>query len=119
MRFLIVGGGAAALLWLLTFVFLRLGAPAFASGLGAYAIAFVVAYLLQRNWTFGGAGRHRRTLPRYFLVQASCALASGGLSHLLTSTLGWPAIAASLTMTVCVSAFSYLASTYWVFADET
>jgi hypothetical protein len=65
-----------------------------------------------------GAGDHVRTLPRYFAVQAGCALMSGGLSHLLATTLGWPAAAASAVMTVCVAAVSYLASSLWVFADE-
>jgi putative flippase GtrA len=117
-RFVIVGGGAAALLMLLTLALLRAGAPPFLAGLGAYAVAFVAAYLLQRNWTFGGAGRHARTLPRYFTVQASCALVSGGLSHVLVKGLGWPPAAASAAMTLCVSAVSYLASSLWVFADD-
>jgi putative flippase GtrA len=114
-RFIIVGGATAALLMGLTFGFLRAGAPAFVGGLSAYAISFAVAYLLQRNWTFQGAGRHARTLPRYFTVQLGCGLTSGGLSHLLAGTLGWPPAAAAAVMTVCVSAVSYFASSLWVF----
>lgn len=114
-RFVIVGGSTAALLMALTFAFLRAGAPPFAGGLAAYAITFVIAYLLQRNWTFQRAGRHSRTLPRYLTVQVGCGLASGGLSHLLAGTLGWPPAAASAVMTVCVSAVSYFASSLWVF----
>jgi putative flippase GtrA len=114
-RFIIVGGATAALLMGLTFGFLRAGAPPFAGGLAAYAITFGVAYLLQRNWTFQGAGRHARTLPRYFTVQLGCGLTSGGISHLLAGTLGWPPAAASAVMTVCVSAVSYFASSLWVF----
>ena len=116
-RFLVVGGGAAALLMALTFVLLTAGAPPFLGGAGAYAVTFVVAYLLQRNWTFRAAGRHSRTLPRYFVVQLVCGLASGGLSHLLAQVFGWPAAAASAVMTVCVAAISYFASSLWVFSD--
>lgn len=117
-RFIIVGGGTAAQLMVLTFAFLKAGAPPFLGGAGAYAITFVVAYLLQRNWTFRSAERHARTLPRYFLVQFACGLASGGLAHLLAQVLGWPAAVASAVMTVCVSAISYFATSLWVFSDE-
>lgn len=114
-RFIIVGGATAAFLMALTFGLLRAGAPPFAGGLAAYAVTFVIAYLLQRNWTFEGAGRHARTLPRYFTVQLACGLTSGGLSHLLAGTLGWPPAAASAVMTACVAAISYSASSLWVF----
>jgi putative flippase GtrA len=117
-RFVIVGVGSAGLLMALTFGFIRAGAPPFVGGLAAYAATFCVAYLLQRNWTFDGAGDHARTLPRYLAVQAGCALVSGGLSHLLVTTFGWPTAAASAVMTVCVAAISFLASSLWVFADE-
>lgn len=116
-RFVIVGVGSAALLAVVTYLLIQAGVSPFASGLIAYAVAFGVAYALQRNWTFEGAGRHSRTLPRYFLVQAACALISGGLTHALKSWLGWPAAGASLAMTFVVAVISYLASTYWVFAD--
>lgn len=122
MRFLIVGGGTAALLMGLSFGLMRLGAPPFGAGLAAYAVSFVVAYTLQRNWTFRAegraAGRHSRTLPRYLLVQASCALVSGALSHLLVRVFGWPPALASAGMTVCVAGVSYFASSLWVFADD-
>jgi putative flippase GtrA len=117
-RFVLVGGGSALLLMTLSFAFMRLGVPPFAAGLGAYAICFVVAYQLQRNWTFRGAGRHSRTLPRYFIVQVCCALISGLLSHLLARALAWPPALASAGMTVCVAAISYFATSLWVFADE-
>jgi putative flippase GtrA len=117
-RFVLVGGGSAALLMALTYLFLHLGVPPFPAGLGAYAIAFVVAYLLQRNWTFGGAGSHARTLPRYFALQVCLALLSGVLSHLMVKTFGWPKAEASAAMTLCVSAISYFGSSRWVFAGE-
>jgi putative flippase GtrA len=117
-RFVLVGGSAAGLLMALTYAFLRLGVPPFPAGLGAYALAFVFAYTLQRNWTFGGAGRHARTLPRYFALQLILALSSGGLSQVLVKALHWPSAEASAVMTLCVSAISYLGSSRWVFAEE-
>jgi putative flippase GtrA len=115
-RFVIVGGGATVLLMALTYGFLRLGVPAFRAGLFAYGLSFVFAYLLQSRWTFHGAGRLKRTLPRYFALQLGLALGSGGLSHLLTHALRWPPVEASAAMTICVSAISYLGSSRWVFA---
>jgi putative flippase GtrA len=117
-RFVIVGGGAAALLMALTYAFLRMGVPPFPAGLFAYAICFLVAYSLQRSWTFGGTGAHRRTLPRYLALQAALALVSGVLSQILVRALGWPPAEASAVMTLCVSAVSYLGSSRWVFADD-
>jgi putative flippase GtrA len=117
-RFVIVGGTATLLLMTLTYVFLRAGWPPFPAGLCAYGLSFVYAYLMQRNWTFGAVGRHARTLPRYFALQLALALASGGLSQVLVRTLKWPPAEASATMTLCVSAISYLGSSRWVFAGD-
>lgn len=117
-RFVIVGGSATLLLMSLTYVFLRAGAPPFPAGLCAYGVSFVFAYLMQRNWTFGGAGRHSRTLPRYFALQFGLALASGVLTQVLTKQLKWPPAEASAAMTLCVSAISYFGSSRWVFAAD-
>lgn len=117
-RFVIVGGGCAALLMALTYAFLRLGIPPFAAGLCGYGLSFVVAYLLQRNWTFEGVGRHGRTLPRYFTLQAALALSSGGLSLALVKALHWPRAEASAVMTLCVSAISFVGSSRWVFVGD-
>lgn len=117
-RFVIVGGGAAGLLIGLTFLFLRLGMAPFAGGATAYAIAFVVAYTLQRAWTFDGAGRHARTLPRYLAVQLVCAGVAGGMSHLLTQVAHAPDLLSATVSTIASSACSFVASSRWVFADE-
>lgn len=117
-RFVVVGGGAAALLSGLTYLFLRLGFAPFWGGLIAYAIAFVTAYVLQRNWTFQRPGGHRRTLPRYLATQLVCAALSGGLTHLFRDALGYgPAVTAVLS-TAAVSALSFVLSSQWVFRDQ-
>ena len=86
-RFLSVGIGAALLFFALTYAFVSLGMPPFAGALLAYAAAFVVAYSAQRNWTFGGGHDHSHALPRYFVLQAGCALGSGLLAHVAVDTL--------------------------------
>lgn len=116
-KFVVVGGGAAAALAGFTFGFLRVGLKPLAAGLAAYVCAFAIAYLLQRNWTFDGAGRHSRTLPRYLLVQAVCATTSALATHIFVDRLDWPALISAVAMTVVVSTASFLASSLWVFRE--
>lgn len=118
-RFVIVGGGAAALLAGLTYLFLRLGAPPFLGGLVAYAVAFAVAYVLQRNWTFRRSGSHRHTLPKYFAGQVLCAAVSGAVTHLLVQVWGQDPGPSAVVATVIVSALSFVLSSTWVFRDQT
>lgn len=117
-RFVIVGGTGAGLLFGLSYLFLRLGLPSFVSGLVAYGVAFATAYLLQRNWTFQGAGTHRRTLPRYLAVQVLCAALSGAATHLMADTLSYPPGVAAFVATGFVGAVSFVLSSRWVFRDQ-
>ena len=118
MRFLTVGIGSALLFFALTYAFVSLGMPPFAGALLAYAVAFVVAYSAQRNWTFGGGHDHSHALPRYFVLQAGCALGSGLLAHVAVDTLQMPPLAMSALTTVAASAVSYVASSLWVFREN-
>lgn len=114
-RFLIVGGGAAALLFVLSFAFVRLGLAPFAASVIAYAIAFVVAYTAQRGWTFGATHPHSHALPRYLTVQAATALFSGLVAHVTVNRFGWPELAMSAALTIAASAASYVLTSLWVF----
>ncbi len=116
-RFLVVGVGAAVLLFGLTWLFARAGMPPFWGSAVAYAIAFAIAYTAQRNWTFGGGHAHGRALPRYFAVQAGCALTAGVVSHIAIEGFGLPPAAMAAVVTVAASAVSYLLSTFWVFPE--
>lgn len=118
LRFIIVGTGAALLLFALTFVFAALGLPGFAAGLLAYALTFAAAYLAQRSWTFGGAASHARALPRYFVLQAASALLSGLTTHLTIAGLGFSPLAAAAMTTLAASAVSYVVSSRWVFVGD-
>lgn len=117
-RFVIVGGTGAGLLFGLSYLFLRLGLPSILSGIVAYAAAFVTAYLLQRNWTFQGGAPHRRALPRYFAVQALCAVLSGVAIHVLADTLNYPSGVAAFVATGFVGIVSFVLSSRWVFRDQ-
>lgn len=114
-RFLIVGAGAAGLLFALSFCFVIAGMAPFWSGAVAYGIAFIVAYTLQRAWTFGGRHDHGRAFPRYLALQLCCAALSGIISHVAVDVLGLPPLAMSMLATAITSAISYFASLLWVF----
>jgi putative flippase GtrA len=117
-RFIVVGVGAALLLFTLTFLFVSVGLPPFPGSVLAYGIAFVVAYSAQRGWTFGGRHDHSHALPRYLVVQVGCALLAGVVSHVAVTQLGLAPFAMSALATVAASATSYVLCSVWVFADR-
>jgi putative flippase GtrA len=116
-RFVIVGVGAAALFFVLSYLFVSAGMSPFAGAALAYAIAFAVAYTAQRAWTFGGRHGHGHALPRYFVIQLGCALLSGILAQLLVTYLKMPPLAMSAVTTIAASLASYFLSSRWAFAE--
>jgi putative flippase GtrA len=117
-RFLMVGVGAAGLLFLLNFLLVSAGLPPFAASMLAYAVAFAVAYSAQRGWTFDGQHEHAHTLPRYFLLQAGCAVFSGLVSHVSATRFGMSPLAMSALTTIMTSAASFVLSSLWVFPER-
>jgi putative flippase GtrA len=117
-RFIIVGVGAALLLFALNWLFVAFDAPPFVSGIVAYAIAFVCAYSAHHGWTFGGAHAHSQSFPRYLAVQAFCALLSGLISHVSVAVFDASPAIMSAAATVIGSTTSYLLVRYWAFADS-
>jgi putative flippase GtrA len=117
-RFATVGVGAAALLFGLSWLFVHLGASPFIGSVAAYAISFVVAYAAQHGWTFGGAHRHSRALPRYLAVQLGCAILSGLVAHASVQMAGAPPLAMSAAVTLAASGASFVLSFLWVFPDR-
>jgi putative flippase GtrA len=115
-RFVVVGVGAALLLFSLSYLFIAAGMPPFAGSTLAYGIAFVCAYLAQRGWTFGGAHGHTHAFPRYLITQIGCSLVAGGAAHLSANGLGAPAAVVAALSTILASAGSFVLSRYWVFS---
>lgn len=115
-RFVLSGGLAAGAYFCFAYGLLETGLQPLAAGLLAYAFAFGIGYGLQHRWTFSGRHRHGRTLPRYFALQGFCALLSAGILQ-VASTLA-PALAVASLSAVTLGLVSYLASRFWVFADE-
>jgi putative flippase GtrA len=117
-RFFLVGGGVAALFFVLAFLLVSAGLPPFAGSAIAYAISFVIAYAAQRGWTFGGRHDHAEAFPRYVVLQLGCAALSGLIAHVAVHVFGLSPLAMSAAATVLTSAVSYLLSSLWVFPDR-
>lgn len=96
---------------------LSFGAPPFLGTVVAYALAFCAAYLAQRAWTFEARHAHRMALPRYFVLQVSCALGAGLLAHVAGSWSA-PPLLTSAVATLTAGAVSYFVSMRWVFPDD-
>lgn len=116
LRFLIVGGGAALGLFLLSWALLAAGMQPFAGMVLAYGVCFACAYWLQRNWTFKVSHSHTRSLPRYLMTQLVCAGISGLVAYAATQWCGFGPSVAAMSGTVIGSATSYVLSSRWAFA---
>lgn len=116
-RFVTVGVGAAVLMLVLSYLLVSAGMPPFAGTVVAYAVALATAYTAQRTWTFGARHGHGHALPRYFIIQAGCALMSGILAQLLATYLQMSPLAMSAVTATAASLASYFLSSRWAFAE--
>ncbi|HEY9218256.1 MAG TPA: GtrA family protein [Phenylobacterium sp.] len=115
LRFVLSGGLASLTFFALSWLFLELDWRPFVANLTAYALAFALGYAMQRTWTFEARHAHGHALPRYFIVQLSCAGMSAVLGEVGVTLLGLEPLVVSLATTVIAGAISYLASSLWVF----
>lgn len=86
-------------------------AAAFAAAIGA-----LVAYLLNRRYTFVGAAPHRYALPRFL---ATAALAAGGNGLIVSGAAalwGWHYLAAQALATGAVLFLTFHINRRWAFA---
>lgn len=116
LRLIVVGGSAALIFFVLTYLFLAAGFPPFGSSIVAYGTAFVFAYIAQHSWTFGGKFDHGHALPRYIAAQIFCALLSGLVSH-IAATAGAPTSIISASAAFAGSFASFLLVRFWVFTE--
>jgi putative flippase GtrA len=114
-RFLIAGVGTAATFFVLSYLFVINGMPPFYGIALAYGVAFFIGYIGQRNWTFGAHHKHKKSLPRYLVLQLACGLTSGVLAQVSVEYLKLSAFLMSLVTTAAAGIVSYAASSAWVF----
>lgn len=118
LRFFIVGAGAALLMFVLSYLFVMAGFRPFAGSILAYVLVFVLAYTAQRSWTFGGEHRHGSALPRYLVLQAGCALASGTVAHVAVTGFSLSPLPMAVLTALAAGAASYAVSSAWVFPQR-
>lgn len=90
-------------------------APAAAAAAG-YVVGGVIAYLLNRNWTFESKAKHERAIPRFLLANAVALALTAALMALFTGPLGAHYLPAQLVTTGVVMVWNFLAYRYWTFA---
>lgn len=113
--FLVVGGSATLLQYLIMFVLIRYAqcSEGYASATG-YVISTAYNYCANASLTFHGKHRHTRSLPRFLLT----ALAGLGINQMVLLGLlrlhTWLPMA-QIAATVCVLVWNYLVNALWSF----
>lgn len=88
-------------------------ASAFAAGVGA-----IVAYLLNRRYTFGAAAPHRQALPRFLLAATLGAAGNGLIVWGASAAWGWHYLAAQALATVTILFLTFQLNRRWAFAHR-
>jgi putative flippase GtrA len=117
LRFLCVGVGVAVFFMFLTYALVSRGARPFWASVSAYVVCFVIAYLLQRFWTFEAKHPHREALPKYFALQAACAVLSGLVPQVAIDRFGATRLVAAGLAALTAGVLSYVGSTLFVFPN--
>ncbi|WP_052341221.1 GtrA family protein [Salinarimonas rosea] len=116
-RLLAVGGTSTGLYLALAFAGeARLGLPAAAASIGAYAVAAVFSYLAHRGFTFRSRRPHREAAWRFSLLTAAGWGAALAIPVVLTGAFGAPPLASFLVVAIAIPAANALALSRLVFA---
>ena len=117
LRFILVGGAAAATHLLAVGVLVAAGQvpPLLANGL-AFLIAFGVSYCGHAWLTFADAqARHWRAALRYFLVASVSFAANELLYALALRWLPWHYLASLLAVLLLVAVGTFISAKFWAF----
>lgn len=117
-KFIVSGASTALLFLVMCYGLTKSGLDPFVASIVAYGIAFAVGYGLQRWWTFDGRHRHTSALPRYFVLQAGCALLSGLVSWQGVHWLHLSPLPMATMTAIVTGGISFGVSRYWVFPHE-
>ena len=118
LRFLIIGGGATVLQFLLLglFVELRLLPEVIASAV-AYALSAIFNYLANYHLTFASRSRHRDTLPK-FAVTALLGLGSNTLVFAAAFFMFGYYILAQVIATGVTLIINFLLHKFWIYRRQ-
>jgi len=117
-RFIIVGILTAVLYFVIFYVlYSKFEIAPYLSAIVAHSTSFSVAYLSHKIWTYESKTTVRESLPKYFLLQLMCLSMTAGGTQLVYELFELNHFFISVLATLLASAFSFIVSTFWVFAD--
>ena len=114
-RFVIIGGLATAVQYVLLVVLVHAGMHAVLASSIGFAISAVVNYLLNRRFTFGVEVKHARALPRFLLVALSGLACNGLLLALFVGPAGLHFVPAQLIATAGTLVWNFVLHRAWTF----
>jgi putative flippase GtrA len=116
--FILIGGGAALLTMLLTYLglnrFPKIPKPIITACV--YAFMILPVYFLQHKFSFEGKSNHKDSLPKYIGVQMVSVTISFILSYLFLDILNLPHALGAIIVVATTSIGSFVALKLWAFA---
>ena len=116
-RYVVLGLGQNAVLYLLTLGLLALGLPGWGALAIVYPLGVVASFVLNRAWSFAGRERVRGQFARHVLIYAAAYPLALLLSWLFEMVME-PWLATGLTIGI-VAAVNFTASNLWVYPKAT
>jgi putative flippase GtrA len=119
LSFLLVGGFATGLHYMLTILFVAgFGIPLIPASAAGFAISAIANYLLNARLTFQSDQPHKATAPRFIATTTAGLLLNSLLLSLLVS-IGFHAVSAQLLTTLGVLIWNYSINSIWTFKKRT
>lgn len=117
-RFLIVGGIATGLHYVILVVLVRAGGVdvVVASSIG-FALSALVNYALNRRFTFAARNAHRQALPRFFVTALAGLGINGVVVWLAHAVAGLDYLLAQVVATGVTLFWNFTVNRLWTFAD--
>ena len=115
-RFLLVGGFATALQYLILITLVQAGmaGPVVASSIG-FTLSALANYALNKRFTFASPHRHRVALPRFAAVALSGLTINGAMVWLLADVAALHYVIAQIGATACTLAWNFALNRLWTF----
>jgi putative flippase GtrA len=116
-RYILVGLGSNAILYLGYLGLTGLGVGHKLAATGLYVIGTFHTFFINRSWTFKHAGNMRNSLLRYWIAYACGYVANILLLALLVDVAGYPHEIVQGILILVVALTLFVLQKYWVFAS--
>ena len=117
LRFIVIGGGAAAVHWLTVFAVVhQTGMEPLIANIIAFLCAFSVSYFGHKNWTFEAQDQaHGPALVKFFTVAVTGFCINEAVYALLLKGLNIHYLIGSAVAIVVAAVSTYILSQTWAF----